>query len=68
MEGHPGNFIKSLKTVQRVKLKLQGRVKVLGLIDQLSAQPSLGDMHKPNFVYLVEGNPEEIISYKPCLL
>ena len=39
--------------------------KVLPLLDQLAILPRLRDMHKPNFVSLLEGDPEGIISCTP---
>jgi len=39
--------------------------KVQALIHQLSASPRLTSMHKPYFVYLLEGEPEGVISCTP---
>jgi len=41
--------------------------RVLTLLDQLAVQPWLRDMHKSDFVYLLEGNPDGIISCTPHL-
>ena len=39
--------------------------KVQALIHQLSTSPGLTSMHKPGFVYLLETEPEEVISCTP---
>ena len=39
--------------------------KVQALIHQLSASPGFTSMHKPGFVYLLEGEPEGVISCTP---
>ena len=38
---------------------------VQALIDQLAILPRLKDMHKPDFVYLLEGDPDCVISCAP---
>jgi len=39
--------------------------KILALLDQLVLLPGLRYMHRPDFIYLLEGDPEGIISYTP---
>jgi len=55
----PQGSAKSSSSSSKVKKK------VLALLDQLTILPGLRDMHKPGFVYLLEGNPEGVISYTP---
>jgi len=39
--------------------------KVQSLIDQLAVLPGSTSMHKPSFVYLLEGDPDGVISCTP---
>jgi len=39
--------------------------KVLTLLNQLAVLPGLRDMHKPDFVYLLEGDLDGVISCTP---
>jgi len=45
-----------------------GKEKVQALLNQLPLLPGHSSMHKPGFVYLLEGDPEGIISCTPTLL
>jgi len=61
MEPHhkPQGSPRSPRLCSKVKQKVQA------LIHQLSASPGYSSMHKPDFVYLLEGEPEGVISCTP---
>ena len=49
-------------------LRSKVKEKVQDLIQQLSASPGLTSMHKPSFVYLLEGEPKGVVSARPILI
>ena len=61
MEPHhePQGSPRSLSMCSQVKEKVQA------LLHQLFYPPGYSPMHKPGFVYLLEGDPEGVISCTP---
>ena len=55
----PQSTWEGLNSSSKVKEKVQA------LLSQLAVLPRLEDMHKPAFVYLLEGDPDGVISYTP---
>ena len=55
--------LEPLASLEGSSLSSKVKEKVLALLDQLAVLPRLRDMHKPNFIYILEGDPNRIISY-----
>jgi len=55
----PQGTLEGLKSSSNVKEKVQG------LLNQLAILPGLEDMHKPNFDYLLECDPNAVIFCTP---
>jgi len=69
MEGHPWDLIMSLKVLWKGQTGSNSsskvKEKVQALLHQLVVLPGLNSIHKPGFVYLLESDPDGVISYMP---
>jgi len=65
MEGHHGTSSRASRHFWRVKIELQGQGKGPSIDRSICCSAWVKDMHKPDFVYLLEGDLDAIIFSMP---